>query len=106
MPFDGKDYQTKVDTSLAGLIAWLEKQPADTVYCYTDNGHCLMAQWVSHLVGGRPVWGSARKGYDVAGTDPEYRRFHFADIETPIALPHPRTFGAALDRARKLAASM
>lgn len=32
--------------SLDNLIAWLETQPADGYYCYTDSGNCMLAQYL------------------------------------------------------------
>ena len=31
--------------TLEHLISWLEKQPADTAYCFTDNSACVLAQY-------------------------------------------------------------
>jgi len=74
--------------SLESLIAWLEKQPAQTTYDYQVPDRCLIAQWsgqclssfeVDALFGGKGLWiAQGRSG-------PQYERW---------------TFGAALERAR------
>ena len=44
------DAKTKTDPlSLDSLIAWLEKQPADAKYCYSDTGACLLAQYFAAI---------------------------------------------------------
>lgn len=83
--------------SLASLITWLETQRPDETYCYLDHGQCLLGQYfkaqgftdVSIYSNGK--W----KHGDMAD---EYVRY--PDIFNSIALHEPRTFGAALDRAR------
>lgn len=85
--------------SLESLIAWLEKQPARTVYCYMDNDGCLLSQYFRAAgfdkvhVGGETVF---LDGYDHGN---ESLPDSFADL----AVGRPRTFGAALNRAREFA---
>lgn len=31
------------------VMAWLKSKPSDESYCYTDNGRCLIAQYLSYL---------------------------------------------------------
>lgn len=82
--------------SLESLIAWLEKQPADKMYCYQDLGHCLLGQYfrscgfLNVQVGGSEV--------GLNGRD-----FRLSEAFANIAVEYPRTFGAALERARKAA---
>lgn len=84
--------------SLPRLVAWLEKQPADVEYCYTSSGHCLIAQYLSNcgwkqpLVGGWVVCDWQGDQIDRA-LPPKFKR---------ISQNEPRTFGAALERARAL----
>jgi hypothetical protein len=88
--------------SLAGLIAWLETQSAEHSYHYMDcDGMCLFGQYMASLgikwradpAGGliTPYWHTLKA---VGGFEAQ-----------TIAANAPHTFGAALDRARKFAAS-
>lgn len=83
--------------SLESLIAWLEKQPAKRTYCYLDNGACLLGQYyldrgfAAVHVGGMSV---TLNGHQQEMPD------DFSDI--PVG--HPRTFGGALRRARRVIA--
>jgi hypothetical protein len=81
--------------SLEALIAWLEKKPAEKRYCYDDAGRCLAAQYNKSL--GRE--------YDVQwiGREPTPDSSFDYCLEW-IAIEKPRTFGAALERARDLQA--
>lgn len=86
---------TKPDVfSLESLIAWLEKQPGDNVYCYDDAGHCLHAQYFTAK---RLNWSSL--GNVCVLIDGGYRDLPASFQMTAQQRPH--TFGAALDRARK-----
>lgn len=38
----------------AHVLAWLRTKPADGTYCYTDNGACLIAQYLTYLGYHRP----------------------------------------------------
>ena len=74
--------------TLEHLIAWLERQPAERVYCFTNNGTCLLAQYKRSY--------SPRSTYALLDEFP--RSFMFAaGIESD-----DWTFGAALTRARAL----
>jgi hypothetical protein len=71
------------------LIAWLEMQPADTRYDYCDPYKCLVAQYLqAHGLGRRDSGLTTSNLFSLGWYD--------------IVSAHPRTFGAALDRARKL----
>lgn len=95
-----KKTETKADPlKLATLIAWLEKMPSDERYDYVCNGHCLLAQYFTAQgfknvsVSGNAYWSHRLHGaykISMAG-DPTFHR---------IAAGKPRTFGAALERAR------
>lgn len=81
--------------SLKSLMEWLEKQPADDEYCFLDTGGCLFFQYLDH------------NGVVVASVGGNYYRAeqHGEMITLPhgwpkIAAEEPRTFGAALERAR------
>ena len=101
MLYDPKwEQQTKADPFTVGaLISWLEQQPAEKTYCYADSGGCLLHQYYTFLgfenVG---VAGFGRWRYGVHRAHDEYQ--HSPDGFWEIARSHPRTFGAALERAR------
>lgn len=107
MPLDGRNFtETKPDVfSLEGLIAWLEKQPADESYCYYDVGHCLWGRYVKAMGG----------FFDEADTyyigDKTQRVSFSTATEWQFVVAYPGdnkrscTFGAALERARALAHS-
>lgn len=96
-----KKAETKPAFSLDTLIAWLEKQEADRVYCYQDNGGCLFAQYFSEHGYASPSCG----GNYVRESEKRDQRDWFPRGWDMIAAEFPRTFGAALERARKLQAS-
>jgi hypothetical protein len=79
--------------TLEHLIGWLETKPADEIYCWADGGRCLFGQYAK--VHGLHYCEAVNKfGYfsESAG-----------DFIEPhsIAIDCPRTFGAALSRARE-----
>lgn len=97
---------TKPDIwSLPALIAWLEQQPADGPYEYSDHSHCLLAKYLRACGWPRPAldstwaddfstgeivrlpdgWNDLSYGKGVGGSD-----------------GCERTFGAALARAKAL----
>lgn len=83
--------------SLSSLINWLEHQPANARYCYSSNGHCLLAQFAKAQ--GFVVNGVAGSTWRIHPTDILHRTDfppHFEDI----AAHDPHTFGGALERAR------
>jgi hypothetical protein len=79
--------------SLESLIAWLEKQPATKRYDWENcDGGCLIGLYgQAHGIS----WDAMQRVDD--GGDSPYSKL------TPggIAFRYPRTFGAALKRARK-----
>jgi hypothetical protein len=84
--------ETKIDPlTLRALIAWLEKQPPEKIYCYGDTGRCLAAQYNQSL-------GRAYLPILLLGWRGDCLKFDY-DLEE-IALTEPHTFGAALERAR------
>src|SRR5690349_18723441 len=93
-----KRWDAKVEVnplSLEALIIWLEQKPSDKVYCYSDHGRCLAAQYNRSL--GRKyhvqlIFDDPRPGSD------------FDYCLEWVAIQEPRTFGAALKRARDLQA--
>lgn len=90
--------ETKVDPlSLGSLIAWLKTKPRNETYSYMDcRGACLFSQFMA-------AQGFQWRREGDGGLAQEWIGFH----EEPwinIALDTPHTFGAALERARKLVA--
>lgn len=85
--------------SLEALIAWLRTKEAETVYCYTDNGECLIAQYFSERCDMPNALVGATFYYVEEGA-PSARDMPagFDDIAEPV----PNTFGAALSRALSL----
>jgi hypothetical protein len=85
MLFEPK-WEVKADPfSLESLIAWLEKMPAEKEYNWA-SANCLLCQYL------------AEKGRNPMR---EYRLFNL-DLRCDVAQARPWTFGAALERARKL----
>lgn len=85
--------ETKVDPfKLETLVAWLETQPCDGEYVWHDcDGGCLMGIY-GHAMG--------------LGEDWHKLHMHFfnTNVTYRVACPKPHTFGAALKRARSIAA--
>jgi hypothetical protein len=79
--------------SLEGLIAWLETMPADGVYYWPGNRECLACRYLQSL-GHEAPWGDFAYASIFGGVS-NYRQ---------VAASLPWTFGAALSRARALAA--
>lgn len=95
MLYDPKwEVQAKPDAlSLESLIAWLETMPADMTYdWHSCEGECLIGLYLR-----------------AAGFEPHcasrYLRFQNMEIRYFVAATEPRTFGAALSRARKALAA-
>ena len=82
--------------SLDAVIAWLEKQPADGKYVYSDCRDCLAAQYNASIGREYHYW----PNWHIEGRQPYMPTFD-RQLET-IAYGTPKTFGAALDRAKKL----
>ena len=94
--------ETKADPfTLEALIAWLEKQPANATYCYTSTGGCLVAQFLLSL-GTYTAVGVDHRGFYNRSPDSRstYDPIPLPPFFNEVALKNPRTFGAALDRAR------
>lgn len=87
--------------SIESLIAWLEKQPGDKSYFYVSCDQCLLSQYFTAC-----GFENVKMGIDTFDFGPRLREHaglpeHFNDI----GFQHPRTFGAALERAREVAAN-
>jgi hypothetical protein len=95
MLFDPKwEVKTKADPlSLDSLIAWLETMPEKARYDYSDcDGACLIDQY-----------GAAINQHNLACRAHDLAQI-FGDLNNypRVCGNRPWTFGAALDRARKL----
>lgn len=104
MLYDPKwDQQTKADPfTVESLITWLEKQPANEVYCYIDHGRCLISQYlIYHGYKNVQVYSDPAFTHGDAETHVSY-----PDIFNYIAIKKERTFGGALERAREALRSM
>lgn len=103
MLYDPK-WEIKTDIlDLGKMIAWLETKDPTEPYCYTSSGHCLIAQYlIAH--------GFANPNVEsVGGWDSRHPSCQKKSRSSHIARGHPldetsRTFGAALHRARAVAA--
>lgn len=88
--------ETRAKPSLAGLIAWLETQDPAEPYRYSCiDGSCLIDQYLTYATG-KPSLPDPATHWPVCGG---------ADNYWNIASPWPQTFGAALERARKITAA-
>lgn len=107
--------ETKADPfKLGTLLSWLEGQPGTDPYCYDSNGTCLLSRYFTSM-GYQHVHmfsDSFVHGVQIGPkTDRDTAQRHF--WKNIAMLPYdfnlvacgvPRTFGGALDRARKLRA--
>lgn len=80
--------------SLESLIAWLEKQPADQHYDYCDGDNCLTAQYLTHC-GFKEVFLTVERLKNLGW-------YYIASGWHTRNGCGERTFGAALERARKV----
>lgn len=100
MLYDPK-WEVKADPlTLDGLIAWLEKQPADAGYDFCEIGKCLLAQWVLSIDPQSPL----PTGQEIDGGAYEYvvhgRVIDLHEFKDIACSGH--TFGGALVLARAL----
>lgn len=106
MPLDQTNWKPETETkpdafSLEGLIAWLETQPPETKYDYCDSGACLLHQYFT--ANGVPVFCVSATNWYTDGAD-HYRLHILPKKFNDVSVGRPRTFGAALSRARALLA--
>jgi len=83
--------------SMEGLVNWLEQQPASRKYEYYDHRNCLVAQYLKAHGYEDPFVYSMGRWQDNKGMD-----WSFPGEFDGIAADCPRTFGAALKRAKAL----
>jgi hypothetical protein len=78
------------------LVDWLETKPANETYSYFEHRSCLVAQYLTDK-GYDNVFAYSMGHFDHGGaTDAR-----FPMVFDDIAAAEPRTFGAALKRAKK-----
>lgn len=80
--------------SIAGFVAWLEKQPAAMSYDWMDVSGCICCQYLADA--GQPQKMRYSLGRTLASVFPT------TEIYQDICSPKPWTAGAALKRARAL----
>ena len=99
MAFDDRAYTetTHEVFTLDGLIAWLERQPGARRYNYCDTGGCLLYQYFTTR--GVPIVSLNPYKWAV----PNGRHHDYPRARDVVAIGYPRTFRAALKRARLLA---
>jgi hypothetical protein len=83
------------DVSLTGLIAWLEKQPANKAYAFGDWTVCALAQWMGSIGAGPDVNCGHSYGYIRNG-----QSFNLRDMAW-LVLHGKHTMGALLERAQR-----
>jgi hypothetical protein len=91
MLYDPKWQQT-VEPSLTGFIAWLAQQHPWASYHYTPCTGCAIDGYLRSI-------GTTYEDHHAAGGYP----IRLKQWNEAIAQPNPRTYGAALERARALA---
>lgn len=102
MPFDN----TPPALDVNDLIAWLEAQKPWTPYPGKSGVRCLLCQWLSARTGKPVVYGwSGSVGLYVVAEYGARQTFDMSALEHAVAQASPWTFGHALERARKVAAS-
>ncbi len=81
--------------SMENLVNWLEQQPAKAEYDYLDHRNCLVAQYLKANGHKDPFVYSCGHYQDNKGRDYQLP-MDFDDA----SVGYPRTFGAALKRAK------
>lgn len=87
--------------SVAGLAAWLETQNPTTEYWFCDIHNCLLMQYFKSLGYKRPFGGADGHFYYTRFLWPLWYKSYPREMDQ-IAVGEPRTFGAALERARSV----
>lgn len=85
--------------SLEGLISWLEPKPPGDHYKYTNGQRCLIHDYFET----RGLSVSALGPRD--WTDGEGEGHNLPRLLNKVAVKYPRTYGAALQRAREMLAA-
>lgn len=86
--------RTRTEPPLAGLIAWLETKDPNETYEWDDcRGRCLIGQYGASI-------GLSWKAICLLETGTHDETLYKKLTPNCLALTHPHTFGAALERAR------
>lgn len=89
------------DIRFDDFVSWIEKQPARKRYRWGDADNCAIGQY-AHSLGfngaGDDCLPYFAYSYLEGGSDNEYKR----GVPGHVALSHPHTFGALLERAKKV----
>src|ERR1700691_3061605 len=101
MLYDPRWEQWSDPFSLAGLIAWLERQGQDGAYFYFSTGECLLAPYFRERGFNRVIM-AAEFFYHWPRLDALYEVMRLPRHFNDVAKGKVRTFGAALLRAREL----
>lgn len=95
---------TKVPAlSLAGLIQWLETQNPNTHYPYSNIHDCLLSRYFRARGYRWAYCGVGGFNYSWFFLPPLFRA-SYPSVMDDVAVSSPRTYGAALERARKISA--
>lgn len=84
--------------SMESLVDWLEKKPSKETYEYCDHRGCLVAQYLTEQ-GYQNVFAYSMGSFSHGRID-EYNDAKFPKAFDDVAVVEPRTFGAALGRAK------
>lgn len=99
MPVDIDPKYTETDVfSLEGLIQWLEMQPPETEYDFFDIWDCLLYRYARAR--GVKVHSAGSDNVAIDSLAEGYPRIKICP--KGIAGDYPWTYGAALERARRL----
>jgi hypothetical protein len=94
------------DLTIESVVKWLEKQPSNRAYDYRNAYGCLAQQYNKSIGREYPVLQLAKQlradGLPLIMGEVEYRLSPFDKKLENIAKQQPRTFGAALERAKQM----
>lgn len=94
--WEGKEVKIYKLLSLEGLISWLEKQPANEKYEWTNCSKCVFGQYLAEF----GLTNQASQ-VDVLSGGAIHSPQDYADYQF-IGYKGQHTFGAALERARRV----
>ena len=96
MLYDPKWDKTKATPSVEGLLAWLEQQPADGCYRFTEPSACVAGRYYASI-------GQAPRAF-IGGVPCSVEADLGVDGMRLISALHaePQTYGAALYRLRAI----
>lgn len=93
--------ETKTDFTLADILAWARKKPADEAYTYSDSSNCALCQFL-RVTGRAKQPGVWPYGWKDRALSYRARPGHrIADALADALVSRPHTFGAFADRLEK-----